>query len=1549
MSMIRLRPAELDADLIQVRLLGELLINLANADLYMVIEDPITGKKEPRLVGGQGKHDLLNHLKRHHIIEKVAPEKFDAGSTWYRTDMVYTEPAGGAKDAFITIRTNNGATGEWTGIFPMTKAGNVILGKDSNNKIISLASLVKEKRMKVTPTIDVQDAEVGELYIKDDNTIYLRKNGDPSSDRLLAQANTFTRELLVESIKVANKAPVNFNKNSLWLSFEPTEDADMSLATTAYLKTTDGESIFGLKFTTDRNNRTQSGAVISNNGKTLTVDNNVSQDFGFTWLNYPITRGSHVYLELDIQDPENKLSILGLANNVTQEQGFDYGNTDTIVKVNSTESKVNGTATPLAFNFHNRTVYIAISAPTVGVIRFYAGIVNDDGTSTPVYGNSNGLNFDNFERLAIAVNNSNTPNTKTVVNIRTFKAVNIPTGYIGINNALPTEKVFDNRAIATNAQSVFISKTKKLDSYVMNGRLVLGLKDYSNGRGAADAGLGELLLDYENKVLYAKMLDGSIANLKSKYEEIYFNHVNNSLTMTTKPSRELKVVENDRTIAYVSTFNLDPYDMNESVIGNFTMVDTLNGGTRYKHILPRTRSNLIQHQWVSILDENNYTGDLKTYLDQLADIVKNFRRSKNVYSSYIELMTAGELNSSFFKTSLFFGELLEGRRMINDSILLQTVGTDNNVLIDKIFKAPESGLVQFHKSTNRKGTLILFGESGKIYYNRIKQGFELDTWAENVYSRDDVTNIPGHLLAVKNITGKTLIGEKGSIEKELKFTHGNGFNMVYENVNNVATANNNMNLISVTGSNVNNNLTTKIGDTASNKTEIHSSTRPKLIGDNTPTINNGNEFVLKDDLKYSYGWKGKLNNGNNFIDLNTLKTLNHIGIWTADRVLTSATNGYPVFPTGVEFTGGVLDIKLAHQSDGLYLIQTLTPTTIVNRNQIEHHTVYTRTLDVKKDVWTDWSTSISKAEFDKKFDKAGGKISGSVQVQNELSVGGQVALDDGRLYLGSDNFNIYSIKRDPATSDKIISQISYSSTDKKFKLGSLENNSLSTYSINRPSAVVKNKLFGELTSLSSYEYSYAFLNDVNLVSEDLRNNYYNRTALDEALKLKANDKYVKDEIKKLLPLAGGTMTGNIVMSPSTNITFKDEGVLEFSKDAKFKLPTKKFASLDAVDTYSYNGLTRYDLVNINNVNNGLFTIGANMTLGATDISNIQFFQKADGDLQVRYLIGGTTKSEFRSVLFKDRVVNSNQFFKGTNSIVTDRDTIPNTEIAGVLYNSLISEYRGNISSYITDSAYNLNNLLKLQPGNYYVDNTDGLNKLNLDSSLVSVPGILSVQSDYDNTTNSIKILRYLPVSNKAEKENVVAEFIVANGLNAKWVYLQDMRYYYNKIQVDTKVTEVKNEVLSKVVVPTYKITGNPQQTAIPRVLVHTHNHTSDDTDKLYFKTNLNLNTITGSMFRYKIELDGETYTGGSIDITIVGEIIPGGDSAQKEAIVYNRAVGSNVEVEVFIKNGDVWFGIEAKPDNNRMSFDTYIRLSNIPNSQVGVFKPTVVEYTKVRP
>ena len=57
MSMIRLRPAELDADLIQVRLLGELLINLANADLYMVIEDPITGKKEPRLVGGQGNRE----------------------------------------------------------------------------------------------------------------------------------------------------------------------------------------------------------------------------------------------------------------------------------------------------------------------------------------------------------------------------------------------------------------------------------------------------------------------------------------------------------------------------------------------------------------------------------------------------------------------------------------------------------------------------------------------------------------------------------------------------------------------------------------------------------------------------------------------------------------------------------------------------------------------------------------------------------------------------------------------------------------------------------------------------------------------------------------------------------------------------------------------------------------------------------------------------------------------------------------------------------------------------------------------------------------------------------------------------------------------------------------------------------------------------------------------------------------------------------------------------------------------------------------------------
>lgn len=1549
MSMIRLRPAELDADLIQVRLLGELLINLANADLYMIVEDPITHKKEPRLVGGQGKHDLLNHLKRHHIIEKVAPEKFDAGSTWYRTDMVYTEPAGGAKDAFITIRTNNSAHGEWTDIFPMTKAGNVILGKDSNNRIISLASLVKEKRLKITPTIDVQDAEVGEIYIKDDNTIYLRKNGDPSSDRLLAQANTFTRELLVESIRVANTAPVNFNKNSLWLSFEPSEDADISLATTAYLKTTDGASIFGLKFTTDRNNRTQGGAVISNNGKTLTVDNNVSQDFGFTWLNYPITRGTHVYMELDIKDPQNKLSILGLANGVTQEQGFDYGNTDTIIKINSTESRVGGTSTPLAFDFNNKTIYLAINAPTIGIIRLYAGIVNDDGTSTPIYGDSNGLNFDNFNRLAIAVNNSNVPNVKTTVNIRTFKTVNIPTGYIGINNALPTEKVFDNRAIATNAQSVFISKTKKLDNYVFQGRLVIGLKDYSNGRGAADAGLGELLLDYENKVLYAKLLDGTVANLKSKYEEIYYNHVNNSLSITTKPSRELRVVENDKTIAYVSTFRLDPYDDNESIVGNFTMVDTLTGGTRYKHILPRTKTDLIQHKWVSILDENNYTGDLKTYLDSLADIVKNFRKSKNVYSSYLDLMTAGELNSNFFKSSLFFGELLEGRRMNSDAILIQTIGTDNSILINKIFNAPEPGVIHFHKSVNRKGSLVLYAESGKVYYNRIKQGFELDKWSESIVSKEDITNIPGSLLANKKITGKELVGEKASVTSELKFTHGNGFNVIYENINNVANLNNTINLFKVTGSNVNNTLNMTLGDSSLNGMNFHSSTRPELLGDGTPTINGGNKFVLKDDLKFNYVWRGKLNNGSNFIDLNTLKTINHVGVWTADRVLTDSTNGYPTFPRDVEFTGGILDIKVAHQNDAVYLVQVLTPTTIVNKNQIGHHAVYTRTLDIKKDVWTDWVSSISKVEFDKKFDKTGGSVSGSVAVQNELSVGGQVTFDDGRVFLGYNNFNIYSIKKERNRSDKIISHISYSENENKFKVGSLENDKLSTYSKMRPSAILTRKLFQEVSELPFYEYQFAFVNDVSLVSENLKNNYYDRTTMDDKLSKKADDKLVKDELKKLLPLAGGNMVGTINMSANTSISFKDSASLEFSKEAKFKLPTRKFESLDGVDTYNYNGISRYDLVNINNVNNGLFTVGANMTLGATDISNIQFFQKSNGDFQIRYITGGTTRSEFRSVVFKDTVVNSNQFFKGVNAIEISRDTIPNTEIAGVLYNSLISEYRGNISSYITDPSYNINSLLRLQPGNYYIDNQDGLNKLNLDSSIVSIPGILSVQSDYDNTNNSIKILRYLPVSNKEEKENIIAEFIIANGLNAKWVYLQDMRYYYNKPQVDTKVSEVKEEVLSKVVASTYTHTGNVQNTAIPRVLVHTHNHTESDNSKLYFKTNLNLNTITGSMFRYKIELDGETYNAGSIDVTIVGEIVPGADNEQKKAIIYNKSVGSNIEVEAFVKGGNVWFAIKGNPDNDRMSFDTYIRLSNIPEHQKDAFKPTILEYTKTRP
>ena len=439
---------------------------------------------------------------------------------------------------------------------------------------------------------------------------------------------------------------------------------------------------------------------------------------------------------------------------------------------------------------------------------------------------------------------------------------------------------------------------------------------------------------------------------------------------------------------------------------------------------------------------------------------------------------------------------------------------------------------------------------------------------------------------------------------------------------------------------------------------------------------------------------------------------------------------------------------------------------------------------------------------------------------------------------------------------------------------------------------------------------------------------------------------MENELKKKYDKAGGLVEGNILLNSGNSIKMTDNSNIVFSESANLRLPSKKFEDISEIESYEFKNKNRFDLVKINNVNNALLTLSANQAdYKSTDVSTVQFLQ-SENDLQVRMYKGGTSSTTFRSVLFKDKVIDSVNFFTGTNSVAGGDDKLISAEVAKNMYNSLISEYRGNILLYLTGNIFNITNILKLQPGNYYVNSQQGLSVLGLNQNYVTIPGVLIVSSDYDNTENSIKTLRYLPVSTKTDDTNTIAEYTVANNLNVNWVYLRDFRDYYNKRQVDKIVTDTKENLSSKFMSSNYTFTGNTVNTAKSKILVHTHNHTTKGNEKLFFKTNISLSDplITTPYLRFKITLDGESYSNGDIDIVIIGELTQGNDNEQKAIKVYNKAVGSPFKVIAFVKDTYLWFMLSTSSNNNdNLSFDTYVRLSNIDISSK--FMPSVLKYT----
>ena len=112
----------------------------------------------------------------------------------------------------------------------------------------------------------------------------------------------------------------------------------------------------------------------------------------------------------------------------------------------------------------------------------------------------------------------------------------------------------------------------------------------------------------------------------------------------------------------------------------------------------------------------------------------------------------------------------------------------------------------------------------------------------------------------------------------------------------------------------------------------------------------------------------------------------------------------------------------------------------------------------------------------------------------------------------------------------------------------------------------------------------------------------------------------------------------------------------------------------------------------------------------------------------------------------------------TSDLTVDAENkVATAKATNMLANLSVASYRGLLSAIISEIPFKLDNIVKLKPGNYFVNSNDDLTRLGLDVTKVGNKGVLIVQSETSVTAGSnVLAMTYLPISDKAQNENTLA-------------------------------------------------------------------------------------------------------------------------------------------------------------------------------------------------
>ena len=1521
-TLLTVKLAELDPNAVKAFPIGSLFGNSTTADVYMVVSDGSQKKAVP--IGGSAKYELEKHLENAYLIQKYDPLKFDKSTMWFKNQMMYVEPAD-ATDAFITVQaeTSPGSgVWEWRKILPISRADNIIIGKDASNRPRTLSSLIKEEgtRAIVRPTIEYEKAEKGEIHIKPDNSLWWKTGPDPSDDILLANSNEYIVDRLKKSIAIGENPPTHFDHNTLWV--RDGADSGIMNSLTSSLYHTDTTLSTGLKLGKDSDNKGKLATVISDEGKVITIDLVSTEAFGHMITNYAFEPNTKSYLELTFHDPEEKIALLLLKGGYKQPtQDNMYGTElgEDSILITKAGSKFKNASTNKEMKFHNRTIFIMVDKTnTTASIKI--GHVLDDGTLSYVYGTDTTAGFtQNVSNIGIASGTSSTPNSKAIVSIKSFKVRSIPQGYKGLNNVLPNETAFVNFAPLTNSQSVMLTNNQSLaELHAGGGRLITTPRSFEDRNVAK---VHELLLDDVNKILYAKGKDLNLFPIGGANDDKFLKHLNYSMQVTSQRAHEVTKDNDDPSKAYISKatpFNIKAPNDQRLIRGNLMVIDNSTEGDKktYKLVVPYNDTLSSYHDWLDFTDNTTprYT-DLKTYLEEVHKYIRKFLLTDSIYSSYEEFGYDDDyLKNNLATDSLFFREI-STNKMINESLYIESVNqvTPGNEAtarqIDKIFNAPANGVAEVYKNRDGSLTIKLLTSKGIMYTANMTSNYKITSWNQGIFNVGTETEIPIDL----KVKGKSYF--EGDIESKGWSILNGGIWSERPNwfftAKNVASGINQFNVLRYQGTKAAGDTSVILGhDDNWDYIGFESKNKPYWLRKNSDGSFTKEYWLLQSDIDRAWNYKGSLLKSGQVIDLNNLKDQTAVGYYILSSDISKKASNYPE-----ENQKGFLEVG---KEDNV-IIQRYT--SIGDRVS-----VHTRVWDGTR--WSDWDRTANKKELELKFDVAGGTITGATTFndratfKNVAYFGNTANLKEGINTAADSAFG----------SSEAIMRFNKDGQNKKFtKLGA---RTIESFDFDTNSVPTWIKPGGIKAKLALQE-------DLQRDIDNLANNYTNNTELTKLLNKKVNEITYTEDKKNFMKRNGDTATGNYTFTNGMT-SFEDGSTLNASRSI-LKLPSKIYSTTvaDTKEEFAKGGFTT-----------GVFSyrtprsdapystvIGfKNESENTNYPSNLYFRLYNNGELEFTSSNdNGTTVKDFRKVVTHVDV--KNDFLGGSGKVAS-------ADIVKSLHSMTVGRNRGALNTFYDGTTYNIDKFIKLEPGNYYINSDTDLTKLNLDKNKISNEGILV--SYGENGVNG-KSYMYIPMSNKAQNENKLA-FLNMKGkdTNTKWIYVSDDSAFISEERVKQLINSIKEEILSKIMSMKYRYTGNTDNISIPYRLVHTHNQYNlpgvDNNQILTFYTNIDLGTngLNNTTSVVNIELKGYSEgTGYPIHVILTAHLGMSGANLvitkKDEYHVTPGAIVASTEIE----DNKLVFKINDAISNQGLSFDTYVRISNTRNY---TFKPEVTHY-----